>query len=380
MLYNIYKYSLARGGRKLTCPNCDRPRCFKPYICNETGEVLNPKVGRCDHEQSCKYHYTPHDFFSDHPEAADRPWQHTGQRVVTPKNVQQAALSYVQQVFFDDSWPKKAAARPCTFKDWMKTLGYESSIIDRVLADYLVGGTAQSIMVDGVNYGPAAIFWMIDEEMHVHDAKLIAYQSDGHRVQGWANTMRSICIKSGIGPQLEQTEKVFFGLHLLHANPKKVVCIVESEKTALVCACRYPQFLWMATGGCGNLNAQKLKPLMSRRLVIYPDSGEYDKWEKIMRLSGHQDYRLVDFVEQYEPNTDIADILLNSARLKIRPAEPEPCVTESRPATEVIPAMFEPIAHYESPWTEMKMDNPALAELEQAFDLTMSVPTEKCPF
>ena len=32
------------------------------------GEVSFPDyVGRCDHEQSCKYHYTPSDYFKDNP-------------------------------------------------------------------------------------------------------------------------------------------------------------------------------------------------------------------------------------------------------------------------------------------------------------------------
>ena len=160
------------------------------------------------------------------------------------------------------------------------------------------------------------MFWLIDEQQRVHDAKLMAYRNDGHRVQGWANTMRSICERSHVGPQLQDTEKVLFGQHLLPRYPDKTVCIVESEKTSLICACRYPQFLWLATGGCGNLQTDKLLPLLHRRLVVYPDSGEYDKWKEQMAKSGCWDYRVVDFMEQFEANTDIADILLGEAQQK----------------------------------------------------------------
>ena len=80
--------------------------------------------------------------------------------------------------------------------------------------------------------------------------------------------------------------------------------------------CRYPQNLWLATGGCGNLQSEKLQPLLNRRVVVYPDSGEYEKWKECMERSGHTNYHVVDFMEQYEPNTDIADILLDEARQK----------------------------------------------------------------
>ena len=179
-----------------------------------------------------------------------------------------------------------------------------------------------------MNYGRAVVFWLIDEQQRVHDAKLMAYRNDGHRVQGWANTMRSICERSHVGPQLQNTEKVLFGQHLLPRYPDKTVCIVESEKTSLICACRYPQFLWLATGGCGNLQTDKLIPLQHRRLVVYPDSGEYDKWKEQMARSGCRDYRVVDFMEQFEANTDIADILLGEAQQKpefLLPPPPDVC-------------------------------------------------------
>lgn len=115
---------------------------------------------------------------------------------------------------------------------------------------------------------------------------------------------------------MEQTEKVLFGLHLISRYPEKTICIVESEKSALVCALRYPEYLWLATGGCSNLQSSKLRPLMQRRLVVYPDSGEYTKWCERMEVSGHKQYTVVKLLEDYEPNTDIADIILGVAKRK----------------------------------------------------------------
>lgn len=68
-MMNEYRFHLEkyRLGNRYTCPNCERKRCFTRYIDDE-GEVSFPdNVGKCDHEHSCGYHYTPKDYFREHP-------------------------------------------------------------------------------------------------------------------------------------------------------------------------------------------------------------------------------------------------------------------------------------------------------------------------
>jgi len=51
------------------CPSCGKKRCFVRYI-DEQGTMRFPStVGKCDHEQSCGYHYTPREYFRDNSEA-----------------------------------------------------------------------------------------------------------------------------------------------------------------------------------------------------------------------------------------------------------------------------------------------------------------------
>ena len=64
-----YRFSLQKykRGSKLSCPKCGKKQCFVKYI-DSQGKITFPDyVGRCDHEQSCKYHYTPLDYFNDNP-------------------------------------------------------------------------------------------------------------------------------------------------------------------------------------------------------------------------------------------------------------------------------------------------------------------------
>ena len=48
------------------CPKCNhRDKTFVRYIDTETGEHINPSVGRCNREVNCGYHYTPKQYFND---------------------------------------------------------------------------------------------------------------------------------------------------------------------------------------------------------------------------------------------------------------------------------------------------------------------------
>ena len=64
--FHLQKYKM---GNRYSCPQCGRKRCFARYI-DEEGQIVFPdNVGRCDHEQSCGYHYSPSDYFKDNPDA-----------------------------------------------------------------------------------------------------------------------------------------------------------------------------------------------------------------------------------------------------------------------------------------------------------------------
>jgi hypothetical protein len=54
-----------------TCPSCGEKRQFARYINTETREYLADHVGRCNREQNCSYHYTPKQYFHDHPEISN---------------------------------------------------------------------------------------------------------------------------------------------------------------------------------------------------------------------------------------------------------------------------------------------------------------------
>ena len=79
--YHLQKY--AGTASRHTCPACGRPRCFTMYV-DDNNEPLDPAVGKCDHDSSCGYHYTPREYYRDHPDWK-QDWREPKRQFVKPK-------------------------------------------------------------------------------------------------------------------------------------------------------------------------------------------------------------------------------------------------------------------------------------------------------
>lgn len=111
-----------------------------------------------------------------------------------------------------------------------------------------------------------------------------------------------------------------FGEHLLTKYPDATVALVESEKTAIICAALMPRFIWVATGGKTQLG-DKLDVLRGRKVLAFPDIDAYDTWQEKLAALPHLNIKVSDYLmknatqEDHENHIDIADLLLreNSA-------------------------------------------------------------------
>ena len=110
-----------------------------------------------------------------------------------------------------------------------------------------------------------------------------------------------------------------FGEHLLREKPTATVGLVESEKTALVMTHFMPDLLWLATGGkdgCFNENAVQV--LKGRTVILIPDLGGWEKWQKKSQMLKPICKRVImsDVIEkiatdeQREHGLDVADFFL----------------------------------------------------------------------
>lgn len=174
--------------------------------------------------------------------------------------------------------------------------GQDSSFHRSVVASGLLTAeelqAASEIFHLGTTKDKRVVYWQIDAEGRVRDGKLMAYDEHCHRVKpGEHDTQSSV---SWAGYELRQcglldkdweATHCLFGLHQLNSRPDDTVCIVEAEKTAVICSQKFKDCIWMAAGGLEQLSLDKLRPLIGRQVIIYPDTdpeGEaFRKWYDI---------------------------------------------------------------------------------------------------
>ncbi len=289
--------------RKLTCPHCGRRKCLVRYVDTQDGfSYVDDTVGKCDHQQSCGYHYTPSQYFHDKPllrpaSVARRDLPPTP--IYTPREHPLIALN--------PTLVEKSLSTQSTFWQWVvgtvaPLTGATAADLRLVSEQYCLGATRQS----------DTIFWQIDEQRRVHTGHIMQYGPDGHRL-GYQSWVHYLLQQQGALPADYQPPKCFFGQHLLALRPDDHVALVESEKTAVVMALAQKQLVWLATAGCGGLTPEKTACLRGRRVLLFPDSGCLQKWRMQMELTEGISYTLSDLLESYPPNTDLADILLGSS-------------------------------------------------------------------
>ena len=307
-MYSDYRYMFdsprVTGHRqqKAICPQCGR-KSFVRYVDTHDGyRYLNDNVGRCDHENSCGYHYTPHDYFQDHPWLMESksPSQHrpsTPTPPPPPPPLRPLSMALVeenhspQSVFW--SWFAGSCARQ---------LNFDPANVKRIYEDYQIGIA---------DHGDV-IFWQIDEQQRVRTGHIMAYDTQGKRCgrNDWVHDQIKKGKMKGQLPDGFVLYQCFFGQHLLPKYAEAHVCLVESEKTALIMAARHPDLIWLATSGSSGLSVEKLECLRGRRFTVFPDSGCYEKWNHVMQQTKGLQYAISDQMEQYPANTDLADLLL----------------------------------------------------------------------
>ena len=73
-------------------------------------------------------------------------------------------------------------------------------------------------------------------------------------------------------------EHCLFGLHLATLFPEAEVCLVESEKSAVICSAFSDpkKRIWMATGGKSGFSLAALQPLIQQqRYIALKQFGSY---------------------------------------------------------------------------------------------------------
>lgn len=123
----------------------------------------------------------------------------------------------------------------------------------------------------------AVIYWQIDQQGQVHDGKLMWYGPDCHRLKHRNATWVTYLLKQhyGVPQDTFHPTRIFFGQHLLRYDVRSKmydVCIVEAEKSAVILSELYPQYIWLAAGGMGEVQVNKFLPLRHYNIILFPDT------------------------------------------------------------------------------------------------------------
>ena len=286
-------------GEWRVCPSCGKKE-YKPYV-DMAGEPLARECGRCNREIKCGYHMPPKEWIGQNPGAEVR-------------KVEMKPAVQLKPIYMPLGWV--AAKRKDNDKNillnYLRALPWNNQQAARLEVGILAYGV-------GTDKAGRTIWWQIDEETRVRSGKQMTYKEDGHRDKSKHPMWIHSVMKSVYPDDKFEYVGCLFGLHLAQMFPQATICIVESEKTALICSAFWPmeERVFMASSGLRGINTARLSYLLrnKREIVAYPDHDGYQLWkEKLAEVD--ERIKVSDFVEKHwnegkdSPTADIADILL----------------------------------------------------------------------
>lgn len=316
--FSLQKYAGIRS--RHTCPACGGKRCFTLYV-DENVVPLAENVGRCDHESGCGYHYTPKEWFRDHPEADGKDWRTEGPvwlKKALERKIHKKPLCVIPAEVVERS------VRPdivSSFTEFLLHLFDDIKVV-KLVTEYQLGVTRAGDV----------IFFQIDIEGRCRTGKIMKYDPEtGHRAKdegtkGRINWAHSLMKHSGALSEDWELTQCLFGEHLLVKYPDKPVALVESEKTAVICSAMMPEYVWLATGGKSQFN-ERLNVLQGMDIVAFPDVDGYEAWVQKAAVLPCLGIKVSDILqknatdEEREQHIDIADWLI---KWKLEPRSESP--------------------------------------------------------
>lgn len=320
--YSLEKYS--ERNSRYTCPECGRTYCFTRYIDTQTGQSLADDVGMCDHKNNCGYHKPPKEYFRERGNGYSSEYKQCTPLVVVKQK------------------EKEFGFIPMNGIEKLERLNQEKNTLKRfLLGRFLLFDLQQvfSVYHIGTTKNGEAVFPQIDIQGRCRTAKIMAYDESGHRIKGERDRIDWLHARLKQKKRLPYNwnlKQCLFGEHLLSLRPDDMVCLVESEKTAIICALRYPEYLWLACGGKLNLKPEMCQALAGRNVLLCADADAVADWEERRKLLSF--CRKIEMFNWYKDESegskrDIADVILEELQEEAREEVQETAQEEIKPTT-----------------------------------------------
>ena len=334
----MWKYSL-NSRIKFECPVCWGSYKFVKYVDNETGKYIEGGYGRCDREETCGYHKKPeNNYIISDSDSVIIPFE---KNLLKSDNLDKEY--YLNEYHNLNNIPDY---RRNKFLNGL-LLHFNKKDVLRVFNEYKLGT---------FYFGEIIYPYYFNDELKT--GKIMKYKDNLHRdkdyppkwLHSWKrviiptsynidddtwdekfnkfydwDTYEFICNPDEYGePPLKQNIQIpLFGWDLLKKYPDKTICLVESEKTAVICSIVFPEFNWLSTGGKNFLQPYKFPFYNGRKWLLFPDLGQSSEtglttkeyWIKKVK-SIKERYDMFDYFIDYLPPFDRSNKLISELSIQ----------------------------------------------------------------
>lgn len=257
---------------KGTCPKCGHNKKFRYY------KGLSHEYGRCERANNCGFHNDPHGKIQEAP-------------VIVPKPDKKTAYPDPKDILRIKNDITSPFHLYCEINLGFNRNEWES----------LGVGTKDSL---------TAFIYKSKEGKDVN-VKFIEYNEIKRN-----KSKNPFSLKPKEG---EQFQSCLFLEHLL--SDSKTICLVESEKTAIIARKSYPQFDWLATGGRNGLTDKNIHILFNRKVFYIQDADKGGRDNStIKKLQGYKiEHEVIDLFPGRTDSYDLADAILDGKQPTIEP-------------------------------------------------------------
>jgi len=312
----MYKYTLTNK-RRSKCPFCGKRGKYSAFMNTETKQLAPVEYGMCS---SCRKAKRPPDNFiqGESAKADDNEIGFFEADTVHINMINQFyRLAFQVSNNFIEGLEKK--------------FGYER--VKQVVNQYKLGSFEE--FDSGVN--SAVVFPYLFKDTHCCTGKLMWFDEDFHRIKEgrkkYPKFLHNLIYTNDNGIRYDlndyddddniipfKLKLCLFGHHQIINEKKKVICLVESEKTAVIMSIVLPEYIWVASGGKTLIQDYKFLFFAGRKCLAFPDlsldDNVYQYWiKKLSYYNKKYDYDIdiIDYYSEFLQN-DIG--LINYSKLK----------------------------------------------------------------
>ena len=171
--------------------------------------------------------------------------------------------------------------------------------LEALMKQYPIGATEQG----------EPIFWHINSENKITNGRILTMDSETGKVydDSWYYLDgRPICM---------------FGENLLDTFHSQTVALVTDEMTAAIMSSFPTPYVWLAIGK-EKATPSDLLPFEGKSVVVFPNKGEYSKWQEMLQTVPNLQFHISDVMEKAQGDCHtIAQMVLSQQPL--RPTEAE---------------------------------------------------------